>query len=146
MTKSRKLVAGDIPMSNSGEAQSIFWAYSKHLEPRNLFQCKVIAFSRDVSMCKPFRQSHVVLWSDISVGNVLAPLHSDRLNVRKFETLLGSLVSDQQVLAFLRDATRITDSSYGKGGPLFLRVHDETLSVVVMCVSDRNRSPARIHS
>jgi hypothetical protein len=33
-----------------------------------------------------------------------------------------------------------------KGGQLFIGTHDETLSSTAMCVSNEDRSPARIHS
>ena len=44
-----------------------------------------------------------------------------------------------------RFGARITDSSSTKGCQLFIRSHNETLSVVAMCVSNPDCSPARIH-
>ena len=34
---------------------------------------------------------------------------------------------------------------FHKRGQLFIRTHNETLSVIAMCVSNENCSPARIH-
>jgi hypothetical protein len=35
---------------------------------------------------------------------------------------------------------------FDKRSQLFIRAHNETLSVVAMCVSNEDRSPARVHS
>jgi hypothetical protein len=66
---------------------------------------------------------------------------SAALNQLSFQTAqLGSFL-----YALPLEGARICSPSRSSSAQLFIRVHNETLSVVAMCVCNPDRSPARIH-
>ena len=58
----------------------------------------------------------------------------------------GLLVTRTAILSRHSAATPNRRFEFDKRGQLFIRTHNETLSIVAMCISNEDCPPARIHA
>ena len=82
-----------------------------------------------------------------SSAKIAKPKTVDAFLVRSTEEInhAGTPQPLSCAVLILRSVILCDSFKFDKRGQLFVRVHNETLSVVAMCVSNEDCSPARIH-